>query len=417
MSSNQSTLIIGGGLSGLTCGLALARRGQNVTILSAGLSTLLFNGGSMELLGCVDGKTVTAPLDALTSLPPCHPYRKIGLERIPALATQARDLLVDAGIMMEGDASANHWRITPMGIARPAWLTLNEYFRLDNLTTLPYKRIALMAIRGFFDQPNGMLAQGLRDLGFDVDVIEFTTDEITALRRSPSEMRATSLAKRLLSHNALQRVAAQVNALAGDADLVLLPSVFGQKNDDSIRTLQALIDKPMRLVATLPPSVAGMRIKATMLHYFMMLGGAYLNGETATSGIIQDRRLMGITTAKSGTTPLVADNYVLASGSFVSRGLAADERHVYEAVMDLDVDADEDRDRWTRFDVLEPQQYWNYGVTTDESLHCFKQGQRIDNLHAIGSILSGHNAIKMGDGTGVSLLTALAVAQDIINNR
>lgn len=406
------TIIMGGGLSGLTCGIALAKRGHSVTILAAGPSTLVFNGGSMELLGCVDGKPVTAPLDVIPTLSDRHPYRKIGVERIATLAEKARELLNDAGVMMEGDAALNHWRVTPMGVAKPAWLTLNENFKVDDITNLPNKKLALMAIRGFFDQPNGMLAQGLRDLGLDVEVIEFTTSEISALRRSPTEMRATTLAKRLLGTSALQHLAEQANTLAADADIVLMPSVFGQKNDDSIRTLQSLVNKPLRLVATLPPSVAGMRIKELLLHYFLMLGGAYLTGESATGGTIENGMLTGITTVKSGT--LVADNYVLATGAFVSRGLAADAQHVYETVLDLDVDADEDRDHWTRFDVLEPQDYWNYGVTTDATLRCFKQGTRVENLRAIGSILSGHNAVKMGDGTGVSLLSALAVAQDII---
>ena len=410
--SSGKTIIMGGGLSGLTCGIALAKRGHSVTILAAGPSTLVFNGGSMELLGCVDSKPVTAPLDVIPTLSDRHPYRKIGVERIATLAEQARELLNDAGVMMEGDAALNHWRITPMGVAKPAWLTLNENFKVDDINHLPNNKLALIAIRGFFDQPNGMLAQGLRDLGLDVEVIEVTTSEISALRRSPTEMRATTLAKRLLSTSALQHLAEQANTLAADADIVLMPSVFGQKNDDSIRTLQSLVNKPLRLVATLPPSVAGMRIKELLLHYFLMLGGAYLTGESATGGTIENGRLTGITTAKSGT--LVADNYVLATGAFVSRGLAADANHVYETVLDLDVDADEDRDHWTRFDVLEPQDYWNYGVTTDATLRCFKQGTRVDNLRAIGSVLSGHNAVKMGDGTGVSLLSALAVAQDII---
>ena len=34
------TLIIGAGLSGLTCGIALAKTGRRVTIVSAGPSTL-----------------------------------------------------------------------------------------------------------------------------------------------------------------------------------------------------------------------------------------------------------------------------------------------------------------------------------------------------------------------------------------
>ena len=58
----MDTVIIGGGLSGLTCGIALAKRGKRVAIVASGQSTMLFNGGSMELLGSIDGKAVTAPL-------------------------------------------------------------------------------------------------------------------------------------------------------------------------------------------------------------------------------------------------------------------------------------------------------------------------------------------------------------------
>lgn len=410
----MDTVIMGGGLSGLTCGIALAKRGQRVTIVAGGQSTLMFNGGSMELLGNVDGKDVTAPLEAISSLPQSHPYSKIGAERLADIADEAKQLLADAGIEMEGNADANHWRITPMGIAKPAWLTLSENLRIDDLNSLPAKRVALMCIRGFFDQPNGMLAQGLRTLGFDVQSIEFTTDDITSLRRSPSEMRATSLAKHLVSNNALQRVADQINALAADVDLVILPSVLGQTDGNDFKTLQGMCNKPLRLVATLPPAVAGMRMHTLLRHYFKMLGGNYLTGDNAIGGSFEGDKLLNVTTAKLDGMPLRANNFVLATGSFVSRGLAANYERVFEPIFDLDVDADADRERWTRFGVMEPQAYFRYGVATDSSLRCLKQGKPITNLHAIGSILSGHDAIKMGDGTGVSLLTALAVARNIL---
>ncbi len=410
----MDTVIMGGGLSGLTCGIALAKRGQRVTIVAGGQSTLMFNGGSMELLGNVDGKDVIAPLEAISTLPQSHPYSKIGAERLADIADEAKQLLADAGIEMEGNADANHWRITPMGIAKPAWLTLSENLRIDDLNSLPAKRVALMCIRGFFDQPNGMLAQGLRTLGFDVQSIEFTTDDITSLRRSPSEMRATSLAKHLVSNNALQRVADQINALAADADLVILPSVLGQTDDNDFKTLQGMCNKPLRLVATLPPAVAGMRMHTLLRHYFKMLGGNYLTGDNAIGGSFEGDKLLNVTTAKLDGMPLRANNFVLATGSFVSRGLAANYERVFEPIFDLDVDADADREQWTRFGVMEPQAYFRYGVATDSSLHCLKQGKPITNLHAIGSILSGHDAIKMGDGTGVSLLTALAVARNIL---
>ena len=410
----MDTVIMGGGLSGLTCGIALAKRGQRVTIVAGGQSTLMFNGGSMELLGNVDGKDVTAPLEAISTLPQSHPYSKIGAERLADIADEAKQLLADAGIEMEGNANANHWRITPMGIAKPAWLTLSENLRIDDLNSLPAKRVALMCIRGFFDQPNGMLAQGLRNLGFDVQSIEFTTDDITSLRRSPSEMRATSLAKHLVSNNALQRVADQINALAADVDLVILPSVLGQTDGNDFKTLQGMCNKPLRLVATLPPAVAGMRMHTLLRHYFKMLGGNYLTGDNAIGGSFEGDKLLNVTTAKLDGMPLRANNFVLATGSFVSRGLAANYERVFEPIFDLDVDADADREQWTRFGVMEPQAYFRYGVATDSSLRCLKQGKPITNLHAIGSILSGHDAIKMGDGTGVSLLTALAVARNIL---
>lgn len=414
---SQSTIIMGGGLSGLTCGIALAKQGHAVTILAGGLSTLLFNGGSMELLGAIDGQPVTSPLQAVSTLPASHPYSKIGHQRIASLADQARTLLDDAGIGMTGDAAANHWRISPMGVAKPAWLTLNEYFKIDDINNISVNKLYIMAIRGYFDQPNGMLAQGLRQLGFDVEVVEFTTSDITALRRSPTEMRSTTLAKRLQGSSALHRIAEQINSLATGAGIVLFPAILGQHDDDSIRTLQSLVNKPLKLVATLPPATSGMRIHAQLMHYFMMLGGAYIAGEPAASGVIEDGKLLGIKTAKPGSSPYKADNYVLATGSFVSRGLTANHNGIHETVLDLDIDADPDREQWTRFGVMQPQAYWTYGVTTDEHLRCFKQGKPISNLHAIGSILSGHNAIKMGDGTGVSMLTALAVAQDIIDGK
>ena len=315
---------------------------------------------------------------------------------------------------MEGNADANHWRITPIGVAKPAWLTLSENFRIDDLDKLPAKRLALMCVRGFFDEPNGMLAQGLRDLGFEVDKIEFTTEDITALRRSPSEMRATSLAKHLVSNAALQRVAEQINKLAKDADIALLPSVLGQNNESGFKALKAMVDKPLRLIATLPPAVAGMRIQTQLRHYFKMLGGNYLMGDSAISGSFDGDRLTAISTAKLADMPLKADNFVLATGSFISRGLVADYERVYEPVLGVDVNADSNPDTWTRFGVLQPQPYFGYGVATDDQFHCLKNGKAISNLYAIGSVLSGHDAVKMGDGTGVSLLTALAVNDLII---
>ncbi|MGM9620222.1 MAG: FAD-binding protein, partial [Bacteroidaceae bacterium] len=43
-------IIIGGGLSGLLCGIALAREGCHVAVIAAGQSTLHFSSGSFDML-------------------------------------------------------------------------------------------------------------------------------------------------------------------------------------------------------------------------------------------------------------------------------------------------------------------------------------------------------------------------------
>ena len=55
-----------------------------------------------------------------------------------------------------------------------------------------------------------------------------------------------------------------------------------------------------------------------------------------------------------------------------------------------------------------------FGVATNNRFQVKRQGETIDNVYAIGSVLSGFNALAEGCGAGVSMLTALAVADEII---
>ena len=68
------TIIIGGGLSGLTCGIALAERGQRCAIVSTGQSALHFCSGSFDFLGYVNGFDVETPATTLAKVIPAgHP--------------------------------------------------------------------------------------------------------------------------------------------------------------------------------------------------------------------------------------------------------------------------------------------------------------------------------------------------------
>ncbi len=410
------TIIIGGGLSGLTCGIALARKGHRVAIVAGGQNTLHYFGGSMELLGTDGhGNEVARPLEAIDGLTPSHPYRKIGTEAVARLAGQAKSLLADAGIKTVGDATANHYRITPMGVTKPAWLTLERMATASEPDRLPWQRATLINLEGFIDYPIDFVAHGLRQLGCEVTVADVALDVLRKARRSATEMRATSLARVLGGSKAVWQLAQAINhATEGsNPDAVLMPAVLGLDTDDVVDELMAQVQHPLRMLATLPPAVTGVRLTAALKHYFQMLGGRFMLGDTACRAAIDGDRVTAIHTTKLQDMPLQADTFVMATGSFMSRGLESDFERIYEPLLGLDIDAPASRERWSHYGVMGDQPYMSAGVATDTHFHPLRQGRPMGNVYAIGQLLAGHNPLVMADGTGVSMLTALAVAQAI----
>ena len=65
--------------------------------------------------------------------------------------------------------------------------------------------------------------------------------------------------------------------------------------------------------------------------------------------------------------------------------------------------------------MFEAQPYMNFGVSTDTSLRAVKEQKPVENLYAVGSVLSGCNSLKEGSGAGVAILSALHVSESILN--
>ena len=410
-------IIIGGGLSGLTAGVALAQAGKDVAVVSNGQSTLHFNGGSLDLLGCDEvGNVVRHPLEAIASLNDKHPYKKV--TDIKSLAEEAQRLLAGAGIATEGSTEQNHWRITPIGGMKPAWLSHKGMAMIDDIDHMPWRQVAVVNIINYLDFLSKFVAEGLRARGVEVDVKAFSTPELDEARKSPSEMRATNIAKVVERQGLAQKIADAINhRLDKEYDMVLLPAVLGISNGERGEQLLNLIKSPAAFVATLPPSVPGVRMQTLLRKRFQQLGGTFIVGDQVTGGRFEGDKLKSVTTAKLDGSVLEADNFVLATGSFMSRGLVADYNHIYEPALGVDVDDNGlNRATWAALEVTDPQPYMETGVKTDAQLKCCKAGATITNLYAVGSILSGHNGIKRVDATGVDMITALQVANHILNS-
>ena len=164
------------------------------------------------------------------------------------------------------------------------------------------------------------------------------------------------------------------------------------------------------------PFIYGRSIQTTLQKRFELLGGTYLLGDeivAAKAWSADGTRLISVTSKHLNAEPLEADHFVLAAGSFYSGGIMADYEHVFEPVFDLRVDALADRSQWALDDAFDEQPFMEFGVATDATFRVTKDDKTIDNLFAIGSILSGHNSISLADKEGVSMTTALHVAETI----
>lgn len=409
------TIIIGGGLSGLACGISLAEQGKRCAIVSSGQGALHFSSGSIDLLGYCDEKEVKSPLDALASLDANHPYSLVGAENVKAIANDAPAFLGRVGATFVGNNAENHYRLTPVGNLRPTWITLAEYFSAKDMDSLKGKKVMLLNVAGYLDMPVKFIASGLEKLGVNCDVAEFSVPELEKRRENASEMRSVNIAK-VVETIGIEKIAEIINEKAKNYDILLAPAVFGWNGNGQVEKLQQLTAGKVKLVATLPPSVPGVRLQTLMRKYFQSLGGTILLGDTVESGAIENGKLQWVKTHNLEDEKLIAENYVLATGNFFSHGLAGAPHEVYEPILGLDVVAKNDRSEWYNEQFFAEQPYMRFGVATDSTFKAKKNGKAIENLYVAGSVLSGANQVKEASMGGVSLITGLYVAK-LINKK
>lgn len=412
------TVIIGGGLSGLLCGIRLQKAGKKCAIISAGQSAMHFSSGTFDLLDRLpDGTPVAEPLKEMDSLPPAHPYKVLGKESVTKYAIEAPAFLEECGIRTTGSALKNSWRMTPTGERKATWLTINDFTSLSSEDECIGKKVLIANFQGYLDFNTKFIAASLEKHGSHCRCASIQMEEMERLRRNPSEMRATNIARVLDRADVLASAAAQIKMLIKDEDTVVLPAVFGLNDAEAPERLRKAIGTKVFLIATMPPSVPGIRSQMTLRAAFERAGGRFLAGDTVTDADYDgDGLVRSIGTYNLGDIRIMADHFVLASGSFFSKGLAATPDCIYEPVFRTDLIHTHGRDNWFNSNFFSKQEYISYGVSVDSCLRARIQGKTVDNLYAIGSVLGGANSLYEGCGGGIAIITAMAAADIIAGN-
>ncbi len=410
------TIIIGGGLSGLVCGIKLQKTGRKCAIVSAGQSAMHFSSGTFDLLGRLpDGTAVDSPLEMLARLGGEHPYSILGEDAVRKYSAEAPEFLEACGIHVSGSAEKNSWRITPTGERRPAWLTLNDFTPLESRDSKVGNKALIVNILGYLDFNTKFLADSFEKQGTSCRIVSIRLEEMERLRKNPSEMRATNIARVMDRDGIWEKAAAQVKGLIDDEDVVIMPAVFGLKDESTVESLRKAIGVRTMFIATMPPSVPGIRTQLNLKAEFEKAGGRFLLGDCVTEASFNEEGYVeSVKTANFGDIKMYADNFVLATGSFFSKGLVATPDKVYEPVFGIDIINETQRGEWFDKCFWNKQNYISFGASVDNHLNVSIEGRKVGNLYAIGSLTGGCNGLYEGCGGGVAIITALAAADRIL---
>ena len=424
---NFDVAIIGGGLAGLTCGIALQQRGKRCVIINNGQAAIDFASGSLDLLSRMpDGSAVENIEENLTALRtelPAHPYSLLGAEKVIAKANAFKALADELNLDLIGSTEKNHWRVTGLGSLRGAWLSPNSVPTVQGNETFPHKRIAVLGIEGYHDfQPQLLAANLVLNPQFahcEVTSGFLNIPQLDELRQNAREFRSVNIAQLLEHKLAFDDLVKEIVESAQGAEAVFLPACFGLENQEFMTALRDASKLALFELPTLPPSLLGMRQRIQLRRTFESLGGLMINGDSALRATFEGDKVEGIHTRLLENEAITADNFVLAAGSFFSKGLVSEFDKIYEPVFESDIIGvegfnDKDRFTWTDHRFANPQPYQSAGVAINEYCQVQKSGQFLANLYAVGNVIGGFNALELGCGSGVAVVTALAVADEIL---
>lgn len=422
------SLIIGGGVAGLSCAIRCAEAGMKTAVIAAGQSALHFSSGSIDFLSRLpNGQPVYHPMAAFDDLQqqsPEHPYCKLGKRKVQEALDWYQEMIKARGIYLSSqEDEANHLRLTPMGTFRSTWLSQQtvHQFPLTN-TAGELNHIALVTIDGFRDFQPKLAADNLSKLAQFKDV-KITTaavelPDFEEMQRNPCEFRSIDISRVLRDERKLHAFAKSMIQAVGKADLVVLPAVFGNGDGAAvIKLLEGLTGFTICELPTMPPSLLGIRLEEAMKSHLKMLGGIILVGDEVQRGDIEDGELKRVFTRNHRDMPLIADNYLIATGSFFSRGMAAQRLSIDEPIFNLDTVAIPDRDQWYQpeFFTSKAHPFLKMGVICNDQLQASANNQTVDNLFCAGALLAHYDPVFEGCGSGVAISTGFHVAEQMIS--
>ncbi|MBS4719469.1 glycerol-3-phosphate dehydrogenase subunit GlpB [Aeromonas caviae] len=418
------SIVIGGGMAGLSAALRLAEAGQKTLLMASGQSALHFSSGSVDLLES-DGDP-RAALPAFMAAHPDHPYSKVGMQNIEGSLADLQRHCAEEGLPLMRQEH-NHQRLTPIGTLKATWLSPDT---CACMTDAPAPDAILLAtLEGFRDFHPALAAANLathaRFAHSRILTGEIRLPQLAQFSRNPHEFRSADIARLFDKQGPGQQdlladLAREISRMVQgcgvpDCRHIVLPAclslgLVGPRLSELERRTGCTIKE----VATMPPSLIGMRMQEALKRRFMALGGTFLTSERVLGARYDGDKVIGVHSQHGEDQLFEADHFVLASGSFFSRGLESRLGGIREPIFDADVLSLAERDAWAGRRLFDHHPFMGFGVKTDERLRVLRGGRPLTNLYGAGSVLAHYDPIKEGSGSGVAVATGWQAAGHIL---
>jgi len=412
----QQTVVIGAGLAGLTAALRLTEHGHRVVVVARGVGATHLAPATVDVLGYVGEEHVERPaasLERLLEVSPDHPYRRATVQTLEtSLAWFSARV---ARLEYAGGLDENLLLPTAIGVAKPSAL-VPASMRGGDLRA--GGRFVFVGFRGFKDFHPFLIADNLAHADVPVPLTARALELVLPADRL-GDVSGRRLADRFDNNGYSDWLVDALQDKLEPDERLGMPAVLGlRRAEETWRELESRLRRPVFEVATLPPSIPGMRLFDALTAALRAAGVRVVFGATAVGATAHDGHIEAVRVANaSGTVSYPAQSVVLASGGFATGGLALDSRgSTRETVFGLPV-AGGPAEGSVRFAprYFDDQPLAGAGVAIDDRFRPVDGGGApvYGNLHAAGAIVAGAVPWKEKSGTGISIATGYAAAEAI----